>query len=96
MNWPKTHKFDPAMQWLFRERIKTFRRVLAGIISDRMALPIHAKHDLFSHVADDQRIDQAQQEGLRKSEIWGEASIFVNAGMFPELDPPLIAGANLL
>lgn len=84
MNWPKTHKFDPVMQWLFRERIEKFRRILAGVISDRMALPIDARHDLFSHVADDERVDQAQQEGLRKSEIWGEASIFVNAGMFPD------------
>lgn len=47
-----------------------------------MALPINSRHDLFSFVANDELIDQAHQEGIRKSEIWGEASIFVNAGKF--------------
>lgn len=82
MNWPKTHKIDPGVQWLVRERIEKFRRILAGMIADRMALPIDAKHDLFSFVANDERVDQAQQEGIRKSEIWGEAGVFVNAGKF--------------
>lgn len=82
MNWPKTHKIDPGVQWLVRERIEEFRRILAGMISDRMALPRDAKHDLYSFVASDERIDQAQQEGIRKSEIWGEAGVFVNAGKF--------------
>lgn len=80
MNWPKTHSIAPGVQWLVRERVEKFRRILAGMISDRMALPIDAKHDLFSFVANDERIDQAQQEGIRKSEIWGEAGVFVNAG----------------
>lgn len=82
MNWPKTHKVDPGVQWLVRERIEKFRRTLAGMIADRMALPRDAKHDLFSFVASDERIEQAQQDGIRKSEIWGEAGIFVNAGKF--------------
>ncbi|ROW16857.1 hypothetical protein VPNG_01757 [Cytospora leucostoma] len=73
MNWPRTHKIDPGVQWLVRERVEKFRSILAGMISDRMALPRDAKHDLFSFVASDERIDQAQQEGIRKSEIWGEA-----------------------
>ncbi|ETS76595.1 hypothetical protein PFICI_11982 [Pestalotiopsis fici W106-1] len=73
MNWPKTHKIDPGVQWLVRERIEKFRKILAGFIADRMALPRDAKHDLFSFVASDERIDQAQNEGIRKSEIWGEA-----------------------
>ncbi|KAI0399531.1 cytochrome P450 [Xylaria palmicola] len=80
MNWPKTHKIDPGVQWLVRERIKQFRRILAGMIADRMALPRDAKRDLFSFVASDEKIDRAQQEGIRKSEIWGEAGVFVNAG----------------
>lgn len=80
MNWPKTQSIDPVVQWLVRERVGKFRRILAGMISDRMALPIDAKQDLFSFVASDESIDQAQQEGVRKSEIWGEASVFVNAG----------------
>lgn len=80
MNWPKTHKIDPGVQWLVRERVEKFRRILAGMIADRMALPIDAKHDLFSFVANDERVGQAQQEGIRKSEIWGEAGVFVNAG----------------
>ncbi|KAG6358713.1 hypothetical protein INS49_012232 [Diaporthe citri] len=75
MNWPKTHSINPGVQWLVRERVEKFRRILAGMISDRMALPIDAKHDLFSFVASDERIDQAKQEGIRKSEIWGEAGV---------------------
>lgn len=82
MTWPKTHNIDPGVQWLVKERIEKFRGILTGIISDRMALPIDSKHDLFSFVANDERIDQAQQEGIRKSEIWGEAGVFVNAGKF--------------
>lgn len=80
MNWPKTHKIDPGVQWLVKERVEKFRRILAAMIAERMALPIDAKHDLFSFVASDERVDQAQQEGIRKSEIWGEAGVFVNAG----------------
>lgn len=93
MNWPKVHKIDPGVQWLVRGRVENFRRILAGIISDRMALPRDAKHDLFSFVASDERIDQAQQEGIRKSEIWGEAGVFVNAGKFPQ-DLLLATGTN--
>ncbi|KAK6212773.1 hypothetical protein LQW54_004862 [Pestalotiopsis sp. IQ-011] len=82
MNWPKTHSVDPGVQWLARAHIQKFRQVLAGMISERMALPRDAKHDLFSFVASDERIDQAQQEGIRKSVIWGEAGVFVNAGKY--------------
>lgn len=82
MNWPKTHKIDPGVQWLVRERIEQFRRILAGMISNRMDLPRDARHDLYSFVASDERINKAQQEGIRKSEIWGEAGVFVNAGKF--------------
>lgn len=82
MNWPKIHKIAPGVQWLVREHIEQFRRILAGIISDRMALPRDARHDLYSFVANEERIDKAQQEGIRKSEIWGEAGVFVNAGKF--------------
>ncbi|KAH8882880.1 cytochrome P450 [Thozetella sp. PMI_491] len=80
MNWPRTHKIDPGVQWLAKGHIEKFRRILAGMISDRMALPRDAMPDLFSFVASDETIDQAQQEGIRKSEIWGEAGVFVNAG----------------
>lgn len=82
MTWPKTHNIDPGMQWLVKKRIEKFRGILTGIISDRMALPINSRHDLFSFVANDEKIDQAHQDGIRQSEIWGEASIFVNAGKF--------------
>ncbi|KAI1253593.1 hypothetical protein MGN70_005803 [Eutypa lata] len=75
MNWPKIHKIAPGVQWLVREHIEQFRRILAGIISDRMALPRDARHDLYSFVASEERIDKAQQEGIRKSEIWGEAGV---------------------
>ncbi|KAK8134591.1 Isotrichodermin C-15 hydroxylase [Apiospora sp. TS-2023a] len=76
MNWPKTHLVDPGVQWLVRERVGEFRRLLQGIITDRMALPRDAKHDLYSFVATDERVGQVEQEGLRKSEIWGEAGGF--------------------
>lgn len=81
MNWSKTHLVDPGVQWLVRERIGQFRRLLQGVITDRMALPRDAKHDLYSFVATDERVGQVQQEGLRKSEIWGKAGVFMNAGM---------------
>ncbi|KAK8078081.1 hypothetical protein PG996_004251, partial [Apiospora saccharicola] len=67
-------------KWLVRERVGEFRRLLQGIITDRMALSRDAKHDLYSFVATDERVGQVQQEGLRKSEIWGEAGVFMNAG----------------
>lgn len=91
MNWPKTHAVDPGVRWLVRERIETFRRVLAGMIAERMALPRDAKHDLYSFVASDERVGQAQQEGIRKSEIWGEAGVFVNAGQLTTVLAPIPA-----
>ncbi|KAI0146369.1 cytochrome P450 [Xylariaceae sp. FL1272] len=80
MNWPKTHQIDPGVQWLIREKVENFRRILANMISERMSLPRDAKRDLYSFVASDERIGQAEQDGIRKSEIWGEAGVFVNAG----------------
>ncbi|KAK8039561.1 cytochrome P450 [Apiospora rasikravindrae] len=78
MNWPKTHRLvDPAVQWLLRARVGAFRRVLAGVVSDRMALPRDAKHDLYSLVATDERVGQAQLEGIRRSEIWGRRVFFL-------------------
>lgn len=80
MTWPAFHMIDPGVQWLVRERVEKFRGILAGMISDRMALPRDAKHDLYSFVASDERVGQAQRDGIRKSEIWGEAGVFINAG----------------
>ncbi|KAI0484908.1 cytochrome P450 [Xylariaceae sp. FL0804] len=80
MNWPRTHLVDPGVQWLVREKVERFRGILADMIAQRMALPRDARHDLYSLVASDDRVDRAQHEGIRKSEIWGEAGVFVNAG----------------
>ncbi|KAK8093898.1 hypothetical protein PG997_000583 [Apiospora hydei] len=56
MNWPKTHALvDPAAQWLLRARAGAFRRALAGVVADRMALPRDARHDLYSLVATEER-----------------------------------------
>ena len=80
MTWPAFHMIDPGVQWLVRERVEKFRGILAGMISDRMALPRDTKHDLYSFVASDERADQAQRDGIRKSEIGGETGMFINAG----------------
>ena len=80
MTWPAFHVVDPGVQWLFQSRVNRFRAVLARMISDRMALPRDAKHDLYSFVASEEKVGAIQQEGLRGSEIWGEAGVFITAG----------------
>ncbi|KAH9908955.1 cytochrome P450 [Xylariomycetidae sp. FL2044] len=81
MNWPVLRALDPSVGWLFaKKRVVAFRKCLAGIVASRMAEPKEARHDLYSFVASEENIDQAQREGIQKSEIWGEAGVFVNAG----------------
>lgn len=80
MTWPTFHKVDPGIQWLFKERIERFRGALITMIQTRMALPKDAKYDLYSIVANEEKIDQVEQDGLRSSELWAEAGVFFTAG----------------
>ncbi|KAH9905832.1 cytochrome P450 [Xylariomycetidae sp. FL2044] len=80
MSWPKTSMIDPGVTWLARKRVQRVRNTMASMISDRMALPRDARHDLYSFVESNEGIEKAQKEGVRKSDIWSEASLFINAG----------------
>ncbi|CAG8959910.1 hypothetical protein HYFRA_00013182 [Hymenoscyphus fraxineus] len=50
------------------------------LITARTALAKDAKHDLYSFVADSLGVEG--EEGIRKSELWAEANIFLAAGSF--------------
>ncbi|KAI5917345.1 cytochrome P450 [Camillea tinctor] len=65
--------------------VKTFRKLhepylslMQKMIKSRMAEKTDAKHDLFSHIADALNTD-TESGGLRDSELWAEANLFLTA-----------------
>lgn len=54
--------------------------MMERIVTARMSEEKHARHDLYSIVAD--ALD-AKSGGLRQSELWAEANFFLTAGAYP-------------
>ncbi|EPE26577.1 Cytochrome P450 [Glarea lozoyensis ATCC 20868] len=59
--------------------LEKYMRLLETMINTRTALPNDAKHDLYSFVA--HALD-SESSGLRKSDLWSEANLFLSAGQF--------------
>lgn len=88
MNWPATSiVLDPLIKWLGAKRVAEFRKSLFAMIHARTAMEKDAKHDLYSMALSDKAGDGAvsSDEGLHGSELWAEATFFINAGKNSQL-----------
>ncbi|XXG99667.1 hypothetical protein Hte_006008 [Hypoxylon texense] len=63
---------------VFRKLREPYLALVQKMIGSRMAEGASAKHDLFSHVAHALSAD-AESGGLRDSELWSEANLFLTA-----------------
>lgn len=83
MNWPATSiVLDPLVRWLGKKRVAEFRKSVFAMIHARTAMDKNAKHDLYSMALSDKTGDGADSsdDGLHGSELWAEATFFINAG----------------
>jgi cytochrome P450 len=73
------------------ERRARYRKLIADMISYRLAKDKNATHDFYSITAD--QIDSGEPGGITKSELWAEAILFMQAGMFSVVPfPKLVLG----
>lgn len=83
MNWPATSiVLDPLVKWLGRKRVAEFRKSVFAMIHARTTIDKDAKHDLYSMALSDKTGDAgiSSDDGLHGSELWSEATFFINAG----------------
>jgi hypothetical protein len=62
-----------------RRNFHAWRNALFGIVSRRVDLPKHARHDIYSIVAEDFDADQ-EIPPHQMGEVWGEATFIIPAG----------------
>jgi cytochrome P450 len=74
----KLHLGILMMLPLFKLR-ENYLGLLETMINSRTALPNDAKHDLYSFVAS---AFASEAGGLRKSDLWSEANLFLSAGQW--------------
>lgn len=74
--------------WWNKAKFDAFRALLAGIISQRVALPRDAKHDFYSIAATEAGKSSGQHAPENTRELWGEATFLVPAGQSPSPFPP--------
>lgn len=84
MNWPATSiLLDPLVKWLGKKRVAEFRKSVFAMIHARTAMDKDAKHDLYSMALSDKIGEggaDSSDDGLHGSELWSEATFFINAG----------------
>lgn len=77
MSWPSTSVIKPLLRRLNKKNNQGFVRVLQNLIKTRVALPKDAQHDFYSIAASD---DSPDEDSLKQTELWSEASAFIPAG----------------
>lgn len=73
----RTAKLTLAMMLPIFELREKYLNLMQKMISTRMAQDRDATHDIYSFVAD---VLDAKSGGLRQSELWAEANLFLTAG----------------
>ncbi|TRX92616.1 hypothetical protein FHL15_006543 [Xylaria flabelliformis] len=63
----------------FRQLREPYFALMQTMINSRMAEEVDAKHDLFSRVAPALKAEGDNTGGLRDSELWAEANLFLTA-----------------
>ncbi|KAF7514787.1 hypothetical protein G7054_g15001 [Neopestalotiopsis clavispora] len=80
LQYPGARRFRLALVSV--KAFRTLRGAYLGIIEKminlRTGMPKDAKHDLYSFVADS--LNDQSDSGIRDSELWGEANLFLTAG----------------
>ncbi|KAF3024989.1 hypothetical protein E8E14_013965 [Neopestalotiopsis sp. 37M] len=81
MAWPSLALMHKIIEILpeSRRNFHAWRNALFGIISRRVDLPKHARHDIYSIVAEDFDADQ-EIPPHEMGEVWGEATFIIPAG----------------
>ncbi|KAI1179968.1 cytochrome P450 [Nemania sp. FL0916] len=79
IHWPLTRQFSIGLALLtvFRRLRSQYLSLVQNMISSRIKQDKHAHHDLYSIVAD--HLDQSKPDGIRQSELWAEATLFLPA-----------------
>ena len=65
------------LMWSLRNLREKYLGLMETMITSRTTQPKDAKHDLYSFVAD---VLDAESGGLRQSDLWAEANLFLSAG----------------
>lgn len=89
MVWPATSiVLDPLIKWLAKKRVAEFRKSVFAMIHARTAQDKNAQHDLYAIALSDKTGDRgdSSDDGLHGSELWAEATFFINAGQIPLLE----------
>lgn len=83
MAWSATSiVLDPLVKWLGKKRVAEFRKSVFAMIHARTAVDKDAQHDLYAIALSDKGADggDSSDMGLHGSELWSEATFFINAG----------------
>lgn len=82
LHYPRARTFRLGLITVqaFRTLREPYLALVQKMIKARMAEEAYAKHDLYSHIAHALSAD-AESGGLRDSELWFEANLFLTAGM---------------
>ncbi|KAI1820807.1 cytochrome P450 [Xylaria intraflava] len=81
LHYPGGRRFRMALVAVkaFRQLREPYFALMQTMINSRMAEEVDAKHDLFSRVAPALRSEGDNAGGLRDSELWAEANLFLTA-----------------
>ncbi|KAI4592503.1 hypothetical protein KJ359_011085 [Pestalotiopsis sp. 9143b] len=81
MAWPTLGLIHKIIEILpeSKRNFRAWRSALDGIIGGRVALPKHARHDIYSIVAEDFETEQ-ELPTREMGEVWGEATFVIPAG----------------
>ncbi|KAG8166821.1 hypothetical protein KVR01_002510 [Diaporthe batatas] len=84
---PTNRPFLGAMEainsrWLGKKRVADFRKSVFTMIHTRTAMEKDAKHDLYAIALSDKGTGRgdSSDDGVHGSELWAEATFFINAG----------------
>jgi hypothetical protein len=84
MSWPATSVvLDPLVKWLGKKRVAEFRKFVFAMIHARTAMEKDAQHDLYAIALRDTAGDGGSDEGLHESELWANATFFINVVKIP-------------
>ncbi|KAI9150765.1 Cytochrome P450 monooxygenase AKT7 [Paramyrothecium foliicola] len=81
MAWPTLALLHKLIEILpeSKKNFNLWRNALMGIIGKRIALPKHARHDIYSIVSEDFE-DGREIPAQEMGEVWGEATFIIPAG----------------
>ncbi|KAI1874420.1 hypothetical protein JX265_004628 [Neoarthrinium moseri] len=79
LQYPGARRFRLALVTVhaFRTLREKYLGIIEKMISSRTALAKDAKHDLYSFVSE--ALNDQSDNGLRQSDLWGEANLFLTA-----------------